>query len=164
MVLMSTGQARKMCLGLAVIGMLESTLRASLTCILRVYSNQPSTSFFRFVQSSCWGANSQEVGSVERQSRLRRGESVSWRGKREGNAYLCLGNNPVCSGQIRLYANAIRSRAMSCLFPSGGQKSVAGCLTQNRYPCLTRCNRCNQPNALCIKEVCYWSFRVRCRC
>ena len=53
---------------------------------------------------------------------------------------------------------------MSCLFPSGGQKSVAGCLTQTGTHCLPRCNRCNQPNALCIKEVCYWSFRVRCRC
>jgi len=63
-----------------------------------------------------------------------------------------------------LHANAIRSRTMSCLFPSGGQKSVAGCLTQTGTHCLPRCNRCNQPNALCIKEVCYWSFRVRCRC
>jgi hypothetical protein len=59
-----------------------------------------------------------------------------------------------------LYANAIPSRAMSCLFPSGVQKSVAGCLTQTSTHCLLRCN---QPNALCIKQVCYWSFRVRCR-
>jgi hypothetical protein len=42
-------ESQKICLGLAVIAMLESTLRASLTCILRVYSNQPSTRFFRFV-------------------------------------------------------------------------------------------------------------------
>jgi hypothetical protein len=49
MVLIPTGQAGKICLGLAVIGMLESALRANLTGILGVYRNQPSTSFCRFV-------------------------------------------------------------------------------------------------------------------
>jgi len=39
MVLIPTGLAGKICLGLAVIGMLESTLRAYLTGILGVYSN-----------------------------------------------------------------------------------------------------------------------------
>src|ERR1700734_4529097 len=48
-VLIPTGQAGKIGLGLAVIAMLESTLRANLTCILGVYRNQPSTSFCRFV-------------------------------------------------------------------------------------------------------------------
>jgi hypothetical protein len=41
MVLIPTGQAGKICLGLAVIAMLESTLRANLTGILAVYRNQP---------------------------------------------------------------------------------------------------------------------------
>jgi len=53
--------------------------------------------------------------------------------EREGKAYLCLGNNPVYSGQIRLYANAIRSRAMSCLFPSRGTESRSGMPDPNKY-------------------------------
>jgi hypothetical protein len=49
MIPIPTGQAGKICLGLALIAMLESTLRANLTGILAVYRNPPSTSFFRFV-------------------------------------------------------------------------------------------------------------------
>ena len=161
MVLMSTGQARKMCLGLAVIGMLESTPRANLTCILGVYSNEPSTSFFRFVQSSWGGANSQEVVLSSANHALEEGNPYPGEGKERETLTFVWATIP--SIAARSGCMQTQSGRGQCLayFRAGGQKAVAGCLTQTSTYCLPRCN---PPNALCIKQVYYWSFRVRCRC